>query len=171
VAVGLSTGRLDRQVLTQSSLSMRYRWEYWQGAWGVITEQAQENSGASTFWSGVGRAVLAAIICFTKLPQSSEEIQDPHDLFSRGLGHAGLGALLALSAALALAVWNLLGPAAAAAGEDDNAHDRSSRRSGAVPRETPPTAASGSTARGRERLGWLTVSAGLGLVMVLLVAR
>ena len=38
VAVGLATGRLDREVLTQSPLSMRYRWEYWQGAWGVITE-------------------------------------------------------------------------------------------------------------------------------------
>ncbi|MGO9809268.1 MAG: O-antigen ligase family protein, partial [Isosphaeraceae bacterium] len=55
VAVGMASGRLDREVLTQSPLSMRYRWEYWQGAWGVITEGAQGQApGASTFWSGVG---------------------------------------------------------------------------------------------------------------------
>ncbi len=30
VAGGLATGRLDREVLTQSPLSMRYRLEYWQ---------------------------------------------------------------------------------------------------------------------------------------------
>ena len=37
VTAGMVTGKLDREVLTQSSLSMRYRWEYWQATWGVIT--------------------------------------------------------------------------------------------------------------------------------------
>ena len=37
VVAGLAAGRLDREVLTQSTMSLRYRWEYWQGAWGVIT--------------------------------------------------------------------------------------------------------------------------------------
>ena len=47
VAAGLATGRLDREVLTQSTMSMRYRWEYWQGAWGVITGGATNSlSGA-----------------------------------------------------------------------------------------------------------------------------
>ncbi len=34
VAAGLATGRLDRQVLTQSPKSLRYRWEYWQAPGG-----------------------------------------------------------------------------------------------------------------------------------------
>ena len=125
VAVGLATGRLDREVLTQSPLSMRYRWEYWQGAWGVITEGAQGQApGASTFWSGVGPGNFGSHYLLHKLPQSSEEIQDPHDLFLEVWAMAGFWALLALVAALALAFWNLLGPAAAGPGEDDKAHDR-----------------------------------------------
>ena len=31
-AAGFKAGMLDREVLTQSTMSFRYRWEYWQGA-------------------------------------------------------------------------------------------------------------------------------------------
>ena len=57
VVAGLATGRLDREVLTQSAMSLRYRWEYWQGAWGVITGGEPTVMGAlsvPTFWWGVG---------------------------------------------------------------------------------------------------------------------
>ena len=57
VIAGLATGRLDPQVLTQSPKSLRYRLEYWRGAWGVITEGAPTVAGvcaAPTFWWGVG---------------------------------------------------------------------------------------------------------------------
>ena len=180
VAVGLATGRLDRQVLTQSPLSMRYRWEYWQGAWGVITEGAQGQApGASTFWSGVGPGNFGSHYLLHKLPQSSEEIQDPHDLFLEVWAIAGFWALLALVAALALAFWNLLGPAAAGPGEDDKARVRLRRRpsevsretSPEVSRETSPVVAAALPAGAPDRLGWLTLSAGLGLVMVLLVGQ
>src|SRR5271166_819562 len=180
VAVGLATGRLDRQVLTQSPLSMRYRWEYWQGAWGVITEGAQGQApGASTFWSGVGPGNFGSHYLLHKLPQSSEEIQDPHDLFLEVWAIAGFWALLALVAALALAFWNLLGQAAAGPGEDDKARVRLRRRpsevsretSPKVSRETSPVVAAALPAGAPDRLGWLTLSAGLGLVMVLLVGQ
>ena len=36
IAAGFKAGMLDREVLTQSAMSLRYRWEYWQGEWGVI---------------------------------------------------------------------------------------------------------------------------------------
>ena len=122
-AVGLATGRLDREVLTQSPLSMRYRWEYWQGAWGVITEGA--TAGRPRVHRRSGRALgpgnFGSHYLLHKLPQSSEEIQDPHDLFLEVWATAGFWALLALVAALALAFWNLLGPAVAGPGEDDRA--------------------------------------------------
>ena len=35
---GLASNQLDVQVLTESTKSLRYRWEYWVGAWGVITD-------------------------------------------------------------------------------------------------------------------------------------
>ena len=117
MAVGLATGRLDRAVLTQSSLSMRYRWEYWQGAWGVITEGAPtlgQALSAPTFWSGAGPGNFGVHYLRYKLPQSSEEIQDPHNLFLEVWATAGFWAVLALAAALALGLWNLLGPAAIA---------------------------------------------------------
>jgi O-antigen ligase len=172
VGVGLATGRLDRAVLTQSSLSMRYRWEYWQGAWGVITETARgQDPGASTFWSGVGPGNFGSHYLLHKLPWSSEEIQDPHDLFLEVWATAGFWALLALVAALALAFWNLLGPTATGPGEVDKARDRQRRRPGAVSRETAPIAAASLPDRAPESLGWLAFSSGLGLVMVLLVGQ
>ncbi|MGA7496199.1 MAG: O-antigen ligase family protein [Isosphaeraceae bacterium] len=180
VAVGMATGRLDRQVLTQSPLSMRYRWEYWQGAWGVITEGAQGQApGASTFWSGVGPGNFGSHYLLHKLPQSSEEIQDPHDLFLEVWAIAGFWALLALVAALALAFWNLLGPAAAGPGENEKARVRLRRRrsevsretSPEVSRETSPVVAAALPAGAPDPFGRLTLSAGLGLVMVLLVGQ
>ena len=143
--------------------------------------------GASTFWSGVGPGNFGSHYLLHKLPQSSEEIQDPHDLFLEVWAIAGFWALLALVAALALAFWNLLGPAAAGPGEDDKARVRLRRRpsevsretspevsretSPEVSRETSPVVAAALPAGAPDRLGWLTLSAGLGLVMVLLVGQ
>src|SRR5262249_31220239 len=84
VSAGMATGRLDLEVLTQSGLSLRYRWEYWQGTAGVITEGANSLGAAfaaPTFWSGVGPANFRGPYLRYKLPESSEEILDPHNLF------------------------------------------------------------------------------------------
>ena len=84
VAVGMATGRLDRQVLTQSPLSMRYRWEYWQGAWGVITEgrrgrpRVHRRSGRA-----LARAISAATICSTSCRSRARRFRTRTISFSR----------------------------------------------------------------------------------------
>ena len=113
VAAGLATGRLDRQVLTQSPKSLRYRWEYWQATWGVISNGANSVTralNARTLWLGVGPGNFAAPYLRYKLPEASEEILDPHNLFLEVWATGGFWALLALVLALALGFWNLFGP-------------------------------------------------------------
>jgi O-antigen ligase len=121
VGAGLATGRLDREVLTQSSMSMRYRWEYWQGTWRVLTGTA--NSGVpvpkSEFWWGVGPGNFRAAYLQHKLPQASEEILDPHNLFLEVWTTAGFWALLALVLALGLGGRDLFGPTAATVAKTD----------------------------------------------------
>ena len=106
VAAGGATGQLDRLVLTEATKSLRYRWEYWVGAWGVITE------GPRTIWTGIGPGNFGDAYVHHKLPQASEEIKDPHNLVLEVWATAGAWAALALVAALALALWNLLGSTA-----------------------------------------------------------
>ena len=71
----------------------------------VQSPDAPRRSGPAS-----GRAISGLITCCYKLPQSSEEIRDPHNLFLEVWATAGVWAVLALAAALALAFWNLLGP-------------------------------------------------------------
>jgi O-antigen ligase len=85
VAAGVATRQLDIQVITESPKSLRYRLEYWQGAWGVITDADspyidEPNEKSGTFWSGVGPANFATPYLRHKLPQASEEIKDPHNM-------------------------------------------------------------------------------------------
>ncbi|SIO65765.1 O-Antigen ligase [Singulisphaera sp. GP187] len=107
VSAGLATGKLDRQVLTQSPMSLRYRWEYWVGAWRVITERKE------VFWGGRGPGNFTAPYLRHKLPEASEEIFDPHNLVLEVWSTAGALAMVALVTGLALAFWNLLRPAPA----------------------------------------------------------
>ncbi|WP_165230887.1 O-antigen ligase family protein [Aquisphaera insulae] len=166
-AFGLATARLDIQVLTQSSLSMRYRTEYWRGTWGVITEGASSIGralAAPTFWSGVGPANFGHSYLLHKLPWSSEEIQDPHNLFLEAWATAGVWALLALVVALGLGLWNLLRPA---------------RQDGPVSRETPADSAIATTkamaAGGRggspSSQAWIAWAGAGGLLAVFLVGH
>ncbi|APW61015.1 O-antigen ligase family protein [Paludisphaera borealis] len=151
-AAGLATKRLDPQVLTQSSMSMRYRLEYWRGAWGVISEGAPSFAralGTYTFWAGVGPGNFGSHYLLHKLPQSSEEIQDPHNLFFEVWATAGVWALIALLTALGSALWFLLKPVADATAE--------------------PEPASPDDLPGRST--WLVFAAGMGWVMVILLGR
>ena len=152
VGAGLAAGRLDRAVLTQSTMSLRYRWEYWVGAWRVITEKPYR-----VFWGGHGPGNFTALYLRHKLPQSSEEIFDPHNLFLEVWSTAGLPALVALVSALGLAFWNLLlrpsSPGQEPATEGEPLVPKPAAESGAPPR----------SAR------WLLIAAGGGwLVAVLL---
>lgn len=65
-------GGLDWKVIGEATKSLRYRGEYWQSTWGVIQEHPV---------AGVGPGNFRAHYLAYKLPQSSEEILDPHDLF------------------------------------------------------------------------------------------
>ena len=91
VAAGLATGRLDREVLTQSTLSMRYRWEYWQGAWKVITAPAQAPIDLHVL--GRGRAgELRASLPAAQAARVERGDPRPAQPVPRGLGHRrGLG--------------------------------------------------------------------------------
>jgi O-antigen ligase len=172
--VGVGTRRLDRGLLTQAIRSLRYRWEYWQGTWGVITEGAQtpmQAMSASAFWSGVGPGNFGPNYLLHKLPWSSEEIQDPHNLFLEVWATAGFWALLALVAALGLAFWNLLGPAHQDEADGVESGDRSRRGRGAAWRESSPPARGGDPDPAPRRLAWLVLSAGMGLVVVLFVGQ
>lgn len=106
-AIGLASawvGVLDRRVLTESTKSLRYRVEYWQGAWGVITESPRR------FWSGVGPGNFAGAYLRHKVPSASEEIRDPHNLVLEVWAASGMLAALALLAALGLALVAAFAP-------------------------------------------------------------
>lgn len=123
VAVLLSTGRLDREVFTQSPMSFRYRLEYWQGTWNILRD-------GSTWWSGLGPGNFRGPYLQHKLVQSSEEIADPHDLFLEVWVTAGVLALVSLVAALALGLRDLLAPPRAEAGPPDpTPHEAAAPRS------------------------------------------
>ncbi len=177
VIAGLASGRLDRQVVTQSPLSLGYRLEYWQGAWGVITGGASAAIDAlrsPIFWWGLGPGNFAAPYLKHKLPQSSEEILDPHNLFLEVWATGGLWAAIALVAALASGIWILLRPSARE--NEGNPPDNY----GSHRRARRQRAPSGGTATGDEfnegvvppfQQGWLIASAGAGWAMVVILGR
>ncbi len=100
---GVATKQLDIQVLTESTKSFRYRVEYWRGAAGLLAEDGH-------WWSGVGPGNFGGAYLKHKLPQSSEEINDPHNLILDVWTSSGLLAVMALAGTLALAFRDLFGP-------------------------------------------------------------
>jgi O-antigen ligase len=178
VGAGLATRRLDPEVLTQTGLSARYRWEYWQGTWGVITGGASDLRAAVSsplFWKGVGPANFGGPYLRHKLPQASEEIRDPHNLFLDVWVTAGFAAFVALVAALAISFGNLLGPyrSPVDVADSDPARLRGAtargRRSHAALAAPGVPADSGDAAP--EGVGWLIACAGAGWVMAALVGQ
>jgi O-antigen ligase len=177
LGAGLASGRLNRLLLTQAQRSLRYRWEYWQGTWGVISEGAGTPSQVlrvPSFWSGVGPGNFGGHYLLYKLPEASEEIQDPHNLFLEVWATAGLWALLALVACLILAMWDLLGPSR---GMPEGPTDRNPRREKVsrpdhrVSRETSARTDVLSAGPASGRLRWLWIAAGSGLLLVMIVGE
>ena len=178
---GLATGRLDRQVLTQAEMSLRYRWEYWQGTWAMLTGGARDAWTAvksPTLWSGVGPGNFRGPYLRYKLPQSSEEILDPHNLFLEVWATAGFWALAALVATLALGLWNLLGPPSrSGAGTDAErappSRDRASRKArSSAPVEPAPRPDGEDEADAPPcRTFWLILSAGAGWFLVVVLGQ
>ena len=153
VAVGLATGRLDREVLTEAGKSLAYRQQYWVGAWGVITESPR------AFWLGRGPGNFGPAYLRHKLPEASEDIADPHNLVLDVWATAGARAALALLAARARAFWNLFGPAVRPSSPAPTTPQSDERLAQPPPDPAPPP----------RRAGWLLACAGGGWLMVLLV--
>ncbi|QDT25987.1 O-antigen ligase family protein [Gimesia panareensis] len=88
------SGGFDRAVLSEAPKSLQYRIEYWTATWDVIKENLMWGTGPGNFREHYLKY---------KLPGSSEEIADPHNLFLDVWANAGLIALLGLLLTLALA--------------------------------------------------------------------
>jgi hypothetical protein len=168
VAAGVATRQLDIQVITEGPKSFRYRLEYWAGTWGVITDAPSPYASAGvggmlggpepeevvgrtgTFWSGVGPANFAMPYLRHKLPEASEEIQDPHNMVLEVWATSGVFAMLALLAALGIGLREMLGPARGVAEDGPD---------GPTDLARPSKAKSASS-------GWLLGLAGLGWLAV-----
>ncbi|RUL89022.1 O-antigen ligase family protein [Tautonia sociabilis] len=98
-------GFLDRAVLTQSTLSLRYRFEYWVGTWRVLADGAWR--------TGLGPGNFRPAYRQFKLVEASEDVVDPHNLFLEVWEVAGILALVLLVLGLGLTLWNLFGPSKA----------------------------------------------------------
>ncbi len=149
VTAGLKTGRLDRQVLTESGKSLRYRQEYWIGAWRAINESPR------AFWSGFGPGNFPAPYLRHKLPQASEEINDPHNFVLEVWSTAGVLAVVALGVAV---VFGLINPFLPLRKTPDAKHDDEAW--GLDDPAAPPRSP-----------GWLLLCAAGGWILVLLVGH
>jgi hypothetical protein len=90
VVIGFATGGLDRFVVSESAKSLRYRFEYWSATWKMLCKSLQN------FGLGVGPGNFRQNYLEFKLPQSSEEIADPHNLLLDVWANGGLLGLLGL---------------------------------------------------------------------------
>jgi O-Antigen ligase len=78
-------GGFDIQVLTEAPKSLEYRLQYWSGAMGVVREHPVLGTGPGNFRQHYLRY---------KVPESSEEIADPHNLILDLWTSGGLLALV-----------------------------------------------------------------------------
>ena len=83
----IASGALDVEVLTEASTSLSYRLEYWTSTWDVILDNPVFGTGPGNFRDHYLRY---------KLPQSSEEISDPHQFILDVAANAGLIGVIGL---------------------------------------------------------------------------
>ncbi|HWE35249.1 MAG TPA: O-antigen ligase family protein [Isosphaeraceae bacterium] len=143
-AISLALGQVDALMVRDTPKSFRYRLEYWQGTWRAIWGEPR------AWWRGFGPGNFGGAYLRHRLPESSEEIADPHNFVLEAWATAGLVAAVAVVAALAFALRDVLGPARPgpeAAVADD-------------PPGTGPTS----------RNGWLLAAAFAGWPLVLFLA-
>lgn len=94
--VAIVTGALDVEVLSEASVSLRYRMEYWTSTWDVIVDHPLFGTGPGNFRDNYLRH---------KLPQASEEIADPHQFVLDVAANAGVIGLLGLATFLTILGW------------------------------------------------------------------
>ncbi len=94
VGVLFQFGGLDREVLSEAPKSLVYRLQYWQATSRLVADHV---------WLGVGPGNFRQHYLKYKLPEASEEIADPHNLFfdvaatGGAISLAGLVMLMGLS--------------------------------------------------------------------------
>ena len=91
------SGGFDRAVLTEAPKSLQYRLEYWTATWDVIQENPLWGTGPGNFREHYLKF---------KLPGSSEEISDPHNLFLDVWANAGITAFAGLVLILSFACYH-----------------------------------------------------------------
>ncbi len=87
VATAVFTGGLDRDVLAESPKSLEYRVQYWAGTWNLIRELPLFGTGPGNFRQRYLKH---------KLPESSEDIADPHNFLLDVWANAGSVGLIGL---------------------------------------------------------------------------
>ena len=107
-------GGLDAQVLSEAPKSVLYRLEYWRATAAMIADYPLLGVGPGNFQDYYPRY---------KLPQASETIADPHNLFLEIWATAGTPALLALLAWMGLLTIELGMSRGGAPGQSDAASD------------------------------------------------
>lgn len=118
--VAIAAGALDIEVLTEASMSLSYRLEYWTSTWNVILDHPLFGTGPGNFRDNYLRH---------KLPQSSEEISDPHQFVldvAANAGAVGLAGLLTLLSVIAWLSWKLCGHSESTSVTDSHSIGRSS---------------------------------------------
>ncbi len=87
VLVAVFTGGLDIEVLTEAGKSFRYRIEYWIASWKMLSEH---------FLFGAGPGNFREAYLEFKLPESSEVILDPHNIWLDAWSQGGIVSLVGL---------------------------------------------------------------------------
>ena len=95
IGIAALSGGLDQAVVSEATKSLRYRLEYWQATWVMIREH---------LWLGTGPGNFRDYYLPHKLPQSSEEISDPHNFILDVWANAGTLGLIGLLACVGLIV-------------------------------------------------------------------
>ena len=94
LGLGTLSGGFDRQVVSEASKSLRYRLEYLEASWELIKDRP---------WLGTGPGNFRQNYLQYKLPESSEDVGDPHNLFADVWANGGLIPLVGLLAVVTLA--------------------------------------------------------------------
>ena len=85
--VAFMTGGLDIEVVTEAGKSFRYRIEYWIATWNMLCDH---------FLFGAGPGNFREVYLQYKLPESSEAILDPHNIWFDAWSQGGFVSLLGL---------------------------------------------------------------------------
>lgn len=99
LAAAIGAGVWDRLVVTETPKSLLYRFQYWEATAAMIADHP---------WFGCGPGNFQHYYAAYKLPEASESIADPHNLFFEIAATAGLPALLVFIVLLAVVAWQWL---------------------------------------------------------------